>query len=85
MRKRKDGGLSIITISKMLENLKSPKSYTSLRMCSTPRFKQRFNVYLNWLKKKELVNYSKEVELSGCNVIEYQLSQKGWNLLDLIV
>ena len=84
MRKRKDGGLSILTITKMLDNLKSPKSYTTLRMCSTPRFKQRFNVYLNWLKKKEFVGSGEEISLGGNNIIQYHLSPKGRDFLEMI-
>jgi len=84
LRKRKDGGLSLTTISRILENTKSPKSFTELRMCSKPLFKAGFIKYLKWIKEKEFVNYGKEVNLHGNNIIEYTLSQKGWNFLDLV-
>jgi len=79
-----DGGLSLTTISKMLENTKSPKSYTELRMCSTPRFKKRFNIYLNFCKQKEFVIPQDDENLNGNPIVLYQLSERGRDFLEMI-
>ena len=84
MRKRMDGGLSLTTLTKMLENTKSPKSYTELRMCSTPRFKQRFNVYLKFCKEKELVVPQDDVNGNNSPIVVYSLADKGWQFLEMI-
>ncbi len=84
MRKRQDGGLSLTTLSKMLENLKTPKSYTVLRMSSTPRGPQPFTKYLNFCKSRNLIEWSSEIALSGYNIIEYKLSPKGRDFLEMI-
>jgi len=54
-RKKKDGGLSITTISKMLENVKSPQTYTQLHSSSTPILRMGFLKYLKWCVKHDLI------------------------------
>jgi len=83
MRKRKDGGLSLTTITKMLENVKTPKSFTQLRMSSTPREHRGFIKYLNYCKKQNFIQWSDEVALSGRNIVEYRLASNGWKFLEL--
>jgi len=56
LRKRKDGGLSLTTITKMLENVKTPMTFTKLRMTSTPLEHRGFIKYLNFCTSKNLMN-----------------------------
>ena len=55
MRKRKDGGLSLTTITKMLDNVKTPKTYTQLRRSSTPKLPTGFIKYLHFCIIKGLM------------------------------
>jgi len=55
MRKRKDGGLSLTTITKMLENVKTPKTFCDLNKISTPVYKKSFLKYLNYCTDRELI------------------------------
>ena len=84
MRKRKDGGLSITTISKMLENTKEPKSFTRLRMVSTPREHRGFMNYLRFCKMKQFVEWHPMTALNGHRIMEYRLTQRGRDFLEII-
>ena len=84
MRKRKDGGLSLTTITKMLDNVKTPKSYTRLRMSSTPIEHRGFTKYLRFCKSKQFIKWSDEISLSGRNIVEYRLTDKGRTFLEMI-
>ena len=85
MRKRKDGGMSLLTIEKLLNNTKDPKSYTKLRMTSTPIFKQGFNTYLKWCKERAFLNwYSIPMRDRGGRSVIYSLSEKGRTFLEMI-
>ena len=84
LRKRKDGGLSLTTINKMLENTKSPKSFTRLRMSSTPREHRGFMNYLRFCKDKQFVEWQPTVALNGHAIMEYRLSERGRTFLELV-
>ena len=56
MRKRKDGGLSLTTITKMLENVKTPRTFCDLNKISTPIYKKSFLKYLDYCVSKDLVS-----------------------------
>ena len=84
MRKRMDGGLSITTIEKMLENVRSPKSYTTLRMTSTPIEHRGFTRYLDWCKERDFMVWKDLIANNGHMIKEYTLSQKGREFLEII-
>ena len=77
MRKRKDGGLSLTTLYKLLDNAKSPKSFEDLRMCSTPIYKDGFLKYLRWVKQRGFLAHKK-------NTRDYLVTQKGRDFLEMI-
>ena len=79
MRKRMDGGLSVRTISKLLNNASYPRSFTDLRMVSTPIYKLGFCKYLRWMKEHELVNRWRD----GNNVM-YLVTERGREFLRLV-
>ena len=83
-RKKIDVGLKTTTITKLLDNAKEPRSYTKLRMISTPRLKRGFHKYLKWCKEKGFLNSRIEGRgKTGYSVI-YSLSEKGRTFLEMI-
>lgn len=58
MRKRKDGGLSVITITKMLQAVSPPKTSAELARTTTPKMKKRFLEYHRWCKSRGFFNES---------------------------
>lgn len=83
MRKKMDGGLSLTTLSNMLENTKAPKSFTRLRMTSKPIHKQSFLKYLRFIKEHSFVEWTRCSDKPNSRII-YRLSQRGRVFLELV-